>query len=481
MSWQPPAAVLLVIAAGYPLALLVTRRYLLAAVVAPLVTGVTAALAVVAMLVVGGDLLLWLATLLIAQYALVAWRLRRPGTPMPHATWVDVLCVVLPLLPAAALVFSPAVLWDSHSIWWTHAAYFAQGGAFARRDMADFAYYNSHPDYPPLASAVVAGAWRVLPGYSFTVAQFVSTTLTVSAVCTLGCAVRQVTGRAPVAVSRLAAVVVALAAWGTAPYAVASGYSDQLWAAALVAGATLLLLGERPLARPALPVLLLAVAGLTKNEALLPVLVVAALASLRGRRELRRAWPVWLPAVAGVGWVLLARALGAKSDVAANTGIGGIGRVASDSVVLDRVPATLHGLWSMVGLLVAAALAVALLGWAGLRRERRALRLGSDLWLWAVAVPYTASLVFIYATSTSVGLSWYLSTSLDRVTVPVELLAILSVVCWAAALVVRLRGGVPAEDGQADAGRPAEPAPELGDGLSSRSGWGSPAPSAARS
>ena len=471
MTWQPPVAVLLVIAAGYPVAYLITRRYLLAGVVAPLVSGVTAALAVAGMLLTGGALWAWLTALLVAQYALAGWLLRRPGSPLPHATWSDVLCLVLPLLPPAVLVFSPAVLWDSHSIWWTHAAYYAQGGAFARQEMASATNFSSHPDYPPLASATVAGVWRMLPGYSFTVAQFVATTLTLSAIGSLAYAVRWVTGRAPVAVSRLAGLVVALGAWGTAPYGVAGGYSDQLWAASAVAAVALLLLGERPLARPALPVLLLAVAALTKNEALLPVLVIAALATLRRWRELRRVWPVWLPPLAGLGWVLLARGLGARSDVAANTGIGGLARFAGNQEVLDRVPVTLHWLWSMVGLLVAAAVAVAVLGLATLRRQRRDLRLGSDLWLWALAVAYTASLVFIYATSTALDLRWYLSTSLDRVTVPVELLAILSVACWAAAAIVRLRGDGPGSGAGSD----------RGEAVSSRSGSGSPTESAARS
>jgi hypothetical protein len=432
------AAVLLV-AAGYPLAFLLTRRILLAGLIAPLVFGTTAAIAVVGMLATGGSFRLWLAGVLVAQWVLVAWRLRRPGTALPYGSWADVLCYVLPLVPPALAVLAPPVQWDAHSIWWTHAAYFVQGGAFARQDMSAFTYQFSHTDYPPLSSAAVAASWSVMPGYSFAVAQVTSTVLNLSAIGMLGYAVRSVTGRAPAAVSRLAGVVVALAAWGTAPYGVAGGYSDQLWAAALVGSAALLLLGDRPLTRPAVPVLLLTVAALTKNEAMTPVLVVALLVTLRERRNLRLAWPVWPPVFVGAGWMLFARALGASSDVSPHSGL--IGLLSGERRVLDRVPPTVQSMLSTGNVLIVAAVAVALVGRATLRRQRQALGIGSDLWLWSIAVVYAASLTLVYVSS-HIGLQWYLSTSIDRVMVPVELLACLSAACWGVSAVAGLRDPV---------------------------------------
>jgi hypothetical protein len=432
---KPLIAAVLLVAGGFPFAFLLTRRWLLAGLLAPLVAGVTAGLAVVGMLATEGSLRVWLVAALAAQWVLVAGRLRRPRSPLPYSTWADVLCYVLPLGLPALLVLAPPVQWDAHSIWWTHAAYFVQGGEFARQDMSAFAYHFSHPDYPPLASAAVAGAWSVLPGFNFGVAQVVSTVLNLSAIGTLAYAVRSVTGRAPVALSRVAAVAVALAAWGTAPYAVAGGYSDQLWAAAVVGAAALLLLGDQPMARPGIPVLLLTVAALSKNEALVPVLAVALLVTLRERRNLRPVWPVWPPVFVGAGWMLFARALGANSDVTTNTGVSGL--LTGDKGVLDRFPPTFQSMWSAVDILVLTAAAVALLGWAALRRRREALGIGSDLWLWSLAVIYAVSLIFVYVTSTGVGLAWYLMTSIDRVTVPIELLACLSAVCWCVSAVAR--------------------------------------------
>jgi hypothetical protein len=445
---KPLIAIVLLVAGGYPLAFLLTRRWLLAALTAPLVSGVTASLAVIGMLATEGSFRVWLAVVLVAQWLLVAWRLRRPGSPLPYATWADILCYVLPLGLPALLVLAPPVQWDAHSIWWTHAAYFVQGGAFARHDMGAAGYFFSHPDYPPLASAAVAGAWSVLPGYSFRVAQLVTTALNLSAIGVLAYAVRSVTGRAPAALSRLAAVAVALAAWGTAPYTVAGGLSDQLWAAALVGAAALLLLGDQPLARPAVPLLLLTVAALSKNEALTPVLSVALLVTLRERRNLRRVWPVWVPVLLGGGWMLFARTLGARSELTTRKGF--IGLFTGDKAVYDRLPPTVHAMQSMVNILVVTAVAVALVGWAVLRRQRQALGIGSDLWLWSIAVAYAASLVFVYVTATGVGLAWYLATSMDRVMVPIELLACLSAVCWAVSAVAGRR------DPDVEHGQPVE-------------------------
>jgi hypothetical protein len=445
------AAVLLVVGAGYPGAFALTRRFLFSVLVAPMVSAVTAALAVIGMLVTRTSFPAWLVALLAAQYALVAWRLRRRVPGLAHTTWADVLCYALPLAPPALTVLGPAALWDAHSIWWTHAGYFLHGGAFARQDMLSSAYRLAHPDYPPLASAEVAAAWTVVPGYSFTVAQFVSATLNLSAIATLAYSVRTVTARAPVTVSRLAGIAVALAVWGTAPYGVAGGYSDQLWAPALVGAAALLLLGERPMDRPAVPVLLLTVAALTKNEALVPVVLVAALVTLRERRQVLRAWPVWPPVAAGVAWLLLVKTLGVQSDIAPN---GFSGLLSGDRAVLGRVPTTAHSLWHTVGVLVLLAVIVALAGAATLRRQRRALGIGSDLWLWGIAAVYTVSLLVVYATSAQ-EIGWYLLTSIDRVTVPLELLACLSAVCWGTAAFAGLGAEVPVSSPRGTASRTA--------------------------
>jgi hypothetical protein len=433
----PVIAVALVVAAGLPLAFALTRSVLLAPLLAPLITALTAAIAVMIMLAVGGNLLLWLVPLLIVQYAVAFMLLRCPGAPARHRSWLDVVWIVVPLLPPFLLVFAPPIQWDAHSIWWLHAAYFTQGSEVSRHYLSQPLYVAfSHTDYPPLASAPVAAVWNLLPGYNYYVAQFTSAVVTFSAIAVLSYAVRTVADRAPATISRLAGACVAIAAWAIAPTAVAGGLSDPLWSAAWTAAAVLLLLREDPFARPVLPILLLCVAALTKNEAFVMVVTLAALVTLRERRNLRRASLVWLPVAVGAAWAVLARYLGARSDITTEGRYSAL--LQGDPAVWDRLPMTMSELWTRIGVLIAFALGVAVLGGLFLRRRRREMGLGSDLWLWGAALVYFVSLTSTYLTSTH-PLLWYLWTSVTRVTLPLVLLACSSAVCWGVVALSRSR------------------------------------------
>ncbi|HEY2669609.1 MAG TPA: hypothetical protein VGJ07_04460 [Rugosimonospora sp.] len=433
-------AVLLVVVAGLPIGYVLLRDVRLGLLVAPIVTGLTAAVAVILMLVAGGSLRWWLGGLLIAQWAATPVLLRTVApVRAPHASWADLLWLTVPLIPPFLTAFLPPTEWDAHSIWWLHAAYFTRGATMARQYIGHPSINISHPDYPPLLSATVAGAWSVFRGYGLYVAQFVSATLSFSAIAMLGYAVRVVTGRAPVIVSRLAAVCVALAAWGAAPFAAAKGYADPLWSAAFVAAALLLLFRPDPLRRPGLAVLLLTAVALTKNEGFVMAAVLAAIATVRMRHVLGRAWVVWLPVGGGLVWSAVARHLGAKSDIAAEVDFGSLLR--GSSQIYDRLSPTLSAIWATVGAIVAVSMATAVIGGITLRRPRRALGLGGDLWLWSVALAYLAILSATYLVSTN-EIHWYLNTSVARVTLPFALMAAASAVCWGVAAVTggRIRG-----------------------------------------
>ncbi|MFI6760007.1 hypothetical protein ACIBF5_12805 [Micromonospora sp. NPDC050417] len=430
----PIVAVLLIIVAGFPLALALTRAPLLALVIAPLISTLTSAAATILMLLLDGPLLLWTVALLLAQYALIPILRKRVVELLPYGSWADVLWLVGPLLPPLLLVLDLPMKWDSHSIWWLHAAYFTKGGEVARAAIENPTYAFSHTDYPPLPSAPVAAVWAVLPDYDFYVAQFVSALVTFSAIVVLAYAVRRATGAAPAGVSRLAGVAVGLAAWSVAWQNVSGGYSDALWAAAFVAGAVLLLFAADGLTRPTLPLLLLTVAGLSKNEGFVTVVVLAALVTVKERRNLRLAWRVWLPVAAGLSWSLIARLLGAQSDLVAGGQFHQL--LTADPVMLDRFQQIFVAMARISGPIVAISLGVALLGVLFLRRARRELGIGSDLWLWAVNVAYAASLVLTYLI-TPHDLTWHLGSSVDRVSLPLILMACASAACWGAAAVGR--------------------------------------------
>jgi hypothetical protein len=420
-------AAALLFAAGLPLAYVWCRNVLVAVIVAPLVTALSAAAAVMVMLVAGGPLLAWLGVSLLLQYSAVPLLWRRRTTPLPHGSWAEARWLLLPLAPPFLLTLAPPNWWDPHSIWWLHSAYFMRGADFARTAIGDPALAFSHTDYPPLTSATVAGIWTVLGQGRFYVAQFVCATVTFAAIAALVYAVRWLTGGAVTALSRGLAVGVGLAAWGVAPYAVASGYADPLWAAALVAGAVLLLAGREPWVRPALPLVLVTAAGLAKNEGLVTVVLLAVLVTVRERRNLRRAWLVWLPVGTGLVWAGIARHFGAESAYGSHPRFGRL--LSGDPVVLSRIPPTLAALGRTVGTVVACGLVVAALGALFAQHRRRALGLGSDLWLWCLTLGYGVSLTATYVLN-PFPIAWWLGTSIDRVTIPFTLLAGTSAACW---------------------------------------------------
>ncbi|WCN82252.1 hypothetical protein [Micromonospora sp. LH3U1] len=438
MHPTPILAALALVAAGFPLAFAILRSPFLALLLAPLVAALLSTGAVILMLVVGGPLPLWLALVLLAGAAVAWWLLRRPGEPVPYGGWSHALLIVLALLPPFLLVFEPPFQWDAHSIWWLHAGYFSHDGAYARAAIGSSGFVFSHTDYPPLASASVAAVWSVVEP-DFRTAQLVAALVNFSAIAMLVHLVRRALGGVSAWVAWALAVGVGLASWSTAAYGVASGLADTLWAAAVAGAVVALLFGAGPLRRPLLPLLLLTVAALTKNEGLVAAVGVALLVTLRGRADLRRAGLVWLPVLAGGVWVVLARLADAQSDIA--TGSSGGAPSRGDQGAVERFQATMAALWDQVGPVVAGAAVVAVLGALFLRGRRRAIGLASDGWVWAVNGFYLAVLVWTYLSGPN-DINWWLTTSVDRVTVLVVLLAAVSCAGWVG---VAFGGGHPAE------------------------------------
>ncbi|WP_030486633.1 hypothetical protein [Micromonospora chokoriensis] len=445
MYLTPVVAALALLAAGFPLAFVILRSPFLALLLAPLVAALLSTFAVILMLVVGGPLPLWLALVLVAGAAAAWWLLRRPGEPAPYSGWSHTLLIALSLLPPFLLVFEPPYQWDSHSIWWLHAGYFSHDGAYARTAIGSPAFVFSHTDYPPLNSAPVAAVWSVVEP-DFRTAQLIAAMVSISAIAMLIHLVRRTLVGVSAWVAWTLAVGVGLASWSAAPRAVTSGLADTLWAAAIAGAVVALLLGGDPLRRPLLPLLLLTVAALTKNEGLVAAVGVALLVTLRCRAEWRRAGLVWLPVLAGGVWVVLARLAGAQSDIASGSSGGAFSRGVQE--MAERFQLTMAALWDGIGPVVAGTVVVAALGALFLRGRRRAIGLASDGWVWAANGYYLAVLVWTYLSGPN-DIRWWLSTSVNRVTVLVVLLAAVSCAGWVA---------VASGDG-----RPAEPDP-VGDG-----------------
>ncbi|MGC4865101.1 hypothetical protein ACLQ3B_06675 [Micromonospora sp. DT53] len=424
MDLTPIAAVLALLVAGFPLAFAILRSPFLALLLAPLVAALLSTVAVVLMLVLGGPLPLWIALVLATAAAGAWWLLRRPGESAPYGRWSHGLLIALPLLPPCLMIFEPASQWDAHSIWWLHAGYFANGSEYARATIGNPALVFSHTDYPPLASAPVAAVWSVVEP-DFRTAQLVGALVTFSAVAMLVYLVRRALGRVSARVAWALAIAVGLATWSNVPYAVTGGLVDALWSAAFAGAVVALLLGADPLRRPLLPLLLLTVAALTKNEGLIAAAGLALLVTVRARADLRRAALVWLPVLAGGAWAVLARLLDAQSDITNGSSAGRSGEL------VERFQFTAAALWDVLGPVLVGAAVVALVGTLFLRERRRAVGLAADGWVWAANGYYLTVLVGTYLSGPN-DIQWWLATSVQRVTLPVTLLAAVSLAGWVA-------------------------------------------------
>ena len=441
-------ALVLLVAVGLPLSFSITRDLVLAVILAPLVAGLQCTVAAVGMVVVGGPapsaapFAPWLLVVTIASWGLAALLLRRDRAPLPSLGVVDVAVMYGPLLLPALLVRRPPVGWDARSIWWFHAAWIDRGPTVLREALANPALAFSHPDYPPFAPATVAGAWTVTPGSGLWVAQAVSTVLTLSAVAMLVYAVRILVPSVSPMVARLVALAVGLGTWTVAGYAVAGGYVDHLWAAALAAAVVLLLISGSVITPDAdadadadrarrphllLAVVLMTVAALTKNEGFVAVAIVALVFTVRARRQLRVAAWVWIPVIAGVVWNVVARAFGASSDLADSPRIDQL--LGGDLAPLERIGPTLSKLSAQVGWVLAAAVLVSVVGSLALAARRRSLGLAPIRWPWAVLGLFTVALVATYVIS-PYEIVWHLVTSIDRVAVLLILVALAIVASW---------------------------------------------------
>jgi hypothetical protein len=414
---------------------------------APLAGSVLAALAAMGCLALGGALLPWFGALAVvaASASLLAWwrwpacrpRAGRVGVGIPPPSWLGRVTGWMGVAAVAvATVWSlrplrlPAFGFDTRAIYLLHAGWFADGHQVALDALRNPALVFSQQTYPPLSSAAVAVSWLVTGGRSDRLGVVVVALLNAAAVACAALVVvdvgrqaaARVAARTGVGLAVLPALagvtggpLLVVAAFGIAgPYAT-DGYTDLLWAAAAVAGMgwALALSGRgRELGAAAV---VLAVAGLTKDEGAVTAAVIVVLVAGRTAVAARAAhpgrWP-WRPVVAGLAgvaalglWPALARVLGA-TVVPSGPEPGDLG---------SRLHQTVSGLAPHLHP-VAVALVVSVVGALLALRYRRAIGLGTDLLGWAVLTVYLVLLGHTYVTTTGT-VGFRLLTSVDRTTV----------------------------------------------------------------
>jgi len=400
---------------------------------APLAGAVLAALSATASLTFGGTLLSWFVGLaaLAAACAFGLWVVRPdlgPRRAAPGAAGgavhrlmgvVGFLAVVGACAWSLRGLRSPTVGFDARALWVMRPGWFLQSHAHLLVDLKARGLVLTQSAYPPLVSASAAVAWKLTDVHT---ARLGVTTVAVLNGCALASAAlalvecgRGMAGRVarawvPMVAGIVAAVLLVVVAAGVTEPFLSNGYADPLWSLAAVGAVAFgLQLRDDPSARAATVVLIL-VAGTTKDEGLVTAIALVVLVAARsiGLAGLRGAWHRWAaPAVVAgcelavlAWWPVMMRVIGAR---------GASSTFTSDTDLSHRADATVHGMSPYLHVLVLA-VPLAVVGGLVLSGVRRRGGVGHDLWAWvALSTGLTAVGAVLVASTSPIG-PWILST-----------------------------------------------------------------------
>ena len=452
----PPAAVLAVVvlatAGSLPVVALVGLRPVSAA-LAPLAGAVLAALAASACLTLGGSVVVWfvLLGLLAAAAVLVYWRSRPDAGPDwghgPRPTdsrldrvtpWLGAAGVTVTAVLSLSALRAPSVGFDARTIWLLHARWFAAGHQVALSALQNPALPFAHASYPPLIGGTVAVSWLVTGNRSDELGVVLIALLNAFAVIAAAWSAVEVGRRcgrrvaahhaqhgtrprrgrleAPAVAGIVVASLLVLVAFGVAGPFATDGYADLLWAACATGAIAfgLVLPGRGP--ELGVAAVLVAVAGLTKNEGTATAMVIVVLIAGRAARSARLTRPgaaPWRTLLAGAaalaalgGWPLLMLTLGAARNVAV------LGARQGDP--WSRARLTFDAMAGHLGVL-AVAIPLAIVAGLVLGRARRAVGVGHDGWAWAALAGGLLLVAGVYVTGAG-NVAFWLATSVHRTT-----------------------------------------------------------------
>ncbi len=471
------AAVVALAAAGaLPVLATVGLRWF-AVPLAPLAGAVVAALSANASLSFGGSLLDWFVGLAALGAAVVfgVWVVRPDLGPRraPAGTGgggvhrvagiVGFLLVVATCAWSLRGLRSPTVGFDARAMWVMRPGWFLQSHGQLLIDMKARGLILTQSAYPPLVSASTAVAWKITGVHT---ARLGVTTVALLNACALAAAalalVESSRGLArrvdrpwiPMAVGLVAAVLLIVVAAGVTEPFLTNGYADPLWSLAAVGAVAFGLQLHDDAGSRAATVVLILVAGTTKNEGLVTALALIVLVTMRsiGWAGLRGAWNRWrgplviagCELVALAWWPLLMKSIGARGATSTFT---------ASTDLAHRTGATIHGMSPYLHVLVLA-VPLSVVGGIVLSGVRRRGGVGNDGWGWlALASGLVAVGAALVTGSGAIG-PWILST-VHRITEYPILEAWWIIGFWAVV------AGACLGDRSAGAGARAEAAPDL--------------------
>lgn len=421
------AMVVLSAAGLLPVLALVGLRWITIPLV-PLAGAVMAALATTCFVATGGTLMGWFVGLAVlgAASITVLWvvrpdrRLRalvtRSGTPRVAgyrgAGVVGALGIVAACIWSLRSLSSPTVGFDARAVWLQRAGWFLQSHHQLLIDLRVPYLELTQSAYPPLVSASTAVAWSVTGNHSLRLGVIVISLLNASALATAAFALvecgrgfaarlstageqnptkradstRSVPVRtplAPMAVGVVVAVLLVFVAFGITEPFMTNGYADPIWSLAALGAVVYGLQMPIGRAEQGATVLLLLVAGMSKDEGVAIAGALVVLVTLRRlmvmpvdqrRDRWRRPVLIGVVELVAVGaWPILMRIAHARGQSSS---------FSSPGAMASRAHATYDGFAPYLHVLLLA-LPIAVVGGLLLSLVRRRCGAANDWWAWA--------------------------------------------------------------------------------------------------
>ena len=440
--------------------------------ITPLVGAVFAAIAAELEAAVGSTLLTWYVTLaVLANLAASVWlghrfvasqqtRRRQLAAldgqgPRRWAwpsgwSWATVAVMALAAAWPLQVLRAPILGYDAYAIWTLHSMFIYGGHNVLQGTLTDPIFIFSQPNYPPLVPATGALGFVSEGGIDLRLAVVLTAVLNSCALATAGCAIAESAAAQGRAFARLvglgAGACVCLIGFGLSGTFGVSGYADLLWAAAALAAILIGLVLPCTSRNLAAAWVCATVAGLTKTEGFVTACMILALLAVRymprpatpltalgqkaegvrRRGELSpgpvgpRRWsfsPSSWPCPASSG----PATCGTKRSAPAFVGTSGQSVALRARALAPVLNSNLHVLPLAAG--------IALVGAVVLSKRRRLLALGNDVWLWIVLAGSLAALVITYLLGVF-EIHWWLSTSVNRTTIFVNLAAYGDMAVW---------------------------------------------------
>lgn len=426
----------------------------------PLVGAIFAALAATCFMAAGGSFIGWFVALATASaLVVVAHWIRRPEhrpwrVPADRRTsgapWARVVTVVAVVAIVGTCAWclrglaTPTVGFDARALWLMRAGWFLQSHQQLLTDMRLRNIVLVQTSYPPLVSASTSLAWRVTGDHSLRLGVVIIALLNT---CALGVAAfalvdagRQFAHRlvsmdqkavarsaaplerprdwvplVPLLVGVIVAVLLVFVAFGITEPFMTNGYADPIWSLAAVGAVAYGLQLRKSRANQGVTLILVLVAGMSKDEGFATAIALIALIAFRGLvtmadEDRHRHW--WRPIVIALAELVAIAAWPAVMRI-----IHARGASMSYSPLHDmpgRARTAFDGMSPYLHVVILAAL-LAVVGGVFLSGVRRKSGAANDLWAWAGLAAGLGAVTAGYITGTSPVQVWLVGT-VDRVT-----------------------------------------------------------------